>query len=43
MNADPRPVKRTSLAAAANGSNRMALKYPASTDINALTCPDDRH
>jgi hypothetical protein len=30
-------------AAAANGSNRIALRCPRSSDINALTCLDDLH
>jgi DDE superfamily endonuclease len=34
-------VKRALSAAAANGSNRIALRCPRSTDINALTCSDD--
>jgi hypothetical protein len=36
-------VNMSAQAAAANGSNRMALGCPALTDINALTCSDDRH
>jgi hypothetical protein len=30
-----------SVAAAANGSNRIALRCPPSPNINALTCLDD--
>jgi len=41
VNARPRPVMRTLSAAAANGSNRIALMCPRSPDINALTCLDD--
>jgi len=34
-------VKRALTAAAVNGSNRIALRRPRSSDISTLTCLDD--